>query len=161
MSNDITLSAGVRQTCFRFRARRCLMALTQNRLATARRTPPPPPNLINFSPHDHSHELLHLPALNDRANDLNSLLYSIGSGAENPRATDKGLTSLTKLGLGPLKSDRPSRRGKASHPAATYARSTPIATSRRRQPHGDEPIARLTANTPASPPRTSRRSSIS
>jgi flagellin len=87
MSN-IVLSAGVRQNLLALQNTAELMSITQNRLATGKKVNNALDNPGNFFTSN---------ALNNRANDLNALLDSIGQAQQTLRAADAGLTSLTKL----------------------------------------------------------------
>jgi flagellin-like hook-associated protein FlgL len=85
---DVVLSAGVRQNLLALQSTAQLMSLTQNRLATGKKVNSALDNPTNF---------FSSQALSNRANDLNSLLDSIGQGQKILETADKGLTSLTKL----------------------------------------------------------------
>ena len=85
---DVVLSAGVRQNLLALQSTAQLMSLTQNRLATGRKVISALDNPTNF---------FSSQALSNRANDLNSLLDSIGQSQKTIETADKGLTSLTKL----------------------------------------------------------------
>src|SRR5262245_5355984 len=87
-TNNITLSAGVRQNLLSLQSTAQLMSLTQNRLATGKKVNTALDNPANFFTSS---------ALNNRAGDLNALLDSIGQAQQTLDAADKGLTSLTKL----------------------------------------------------------------
>src|SRR5262245_16513238 len=87
-SNNITLSAGVRQNLLSLQRTADLMSLTQNRLPTGKKVNSALDNPANFFTSQ---------SLNNRASDLNSLLDSIGQAQQTLDAADKGLTSLTKL----------------------------------------------------------------
>src|SRR3954465_265196 len=86
--SDITLSAGVRQNLLSLQNTASLMALTQNRLATGKKVNSALDNPVSFFTSQ---------SLNDRANDLSSLLDSISNGIQTLQAANNGLTSLTKL----------------------------------------------------------------
>src|SRR3954468_2932655 len=86
--SDITLSAGVRQNLLSLQNTASLMALTQNRLATGKKVNSALDNPISFFTSQ---------SLNDRANDLSSLLDSISNATQTIQAANNGLTSLTKL----------------------------------------------------------------
>src|SRR3954468_14126867 len=86
--SDITLSAGVRQNLLSLQNTASLMALTQNRLATGKKVNSALDNPISFFTSQ---------SLNDRANDLSSLLDSISNATQTLQAANNGLTSLTKL----------------------------------------------------------------
>jgi flagellin len=85
---DITLTAGVRQNLLSLQNTASLMALTQNRLATGKKVNSALDNPISFFTSQ---------SLNDRANDLSSLLDSISNATQTLQAANNGLTSLTKL----------------------------------------------------------------
>src|SRR3954447_8137812 len=87
---DITLTAGVRQNLLSLQNTASLMALTQNRLATGKKVNSALDNPISFFTSQ---------SLNDRANDLSSLLDSISNATQTLQAANNGLTSLTKLVL--------------------------------------------------------------
>src|SRR3954467_10902139 len=86
--SDITLTAGVRQNLLSLQNTASLMALTQNRLATGKKVNSALDNPISFFTSQ---------SLNDRANDLSSLLDSISNATQTLQAANNGLTSLTKL----------------------------------------------------------------
>jgi flagellin-like hook-associated protein FlgL len=82
---DVVLSAGVRQNLLALQSTAQLMSLTQNRLATGKKVNSALDNPTNF---------FSSQALSNRANDLNSLLDSIGQGQKILETADKGLTQL-------------------------------------------------------------------
>ena len=88
MSNNITLSAGVRQNLLSLQNTASLSALTQNRLATGKKVNSALDNPLNFFTSQ---------SLQDRAGDLNTLLDSIGQAQQTLAAANQGLTSLTTL----------------------------------------------------------------
>src|SRR5213595_1615382 len=88
MSSGITLTAGVRQNLLSLQNTADLIGQTQNRLATGKKVNSALDNPSNFFTSQ---------SLNNRANDLNSLLDSIGQAQQTLSAADTGLTSLTKL----------------------------------------------------------------
>src|ERR1700754_1370014 len=138
MSSDITLSAGVRQNLLSLQNTASLMALTQNRLATGKKVNSALDNPSNFFTSQ---------ALNDRANDLNSLLDSIGQAQKTLEAADKGITSLTKLVESAKSIAKQARQ--ASQPAATYgAVNANSDISSAANLNGDEVIGSLTGNNP-------------
>jgi flagellin-like hook-associated protein FlgL len=87
MSN-ITLSAGVRQNLLALQSTASLLATTQNDLATGKK--------VN-SAADNPSSFFTSQSLNNRANDLSSLLDSIGQAQQTLSAADTGITSLTNL----------------------------------------------------------------
>ena len=86
--SDITLTAGVRQNLLSLQKTADLMATTQNRLATGKKVNSALDNPVSFFTSQ---------SLNDRANDLSSLLDSISNATQTLQAANNGLTSLTKL----------------------------------------------------------------
>ena len=88
MASNITLSAGVRQNLLSLQNTAALSALTQNRLATGKKVNSALDNPTNFFTSQ---------SLSNRASDLNALLDSIGQAQKTLEASDKGLSSLTKL----------------------------------------------------------------
>jgi flagellin len=86
--SDIVLSAGVRQNLLSLQNTADLMGVTQSRLATGKKVNSPLDNPTNY---------FIAQTLSNRANDLNALLDSIGQAQKTLEATDKGLSSLTKL----------------------------------------------------------------
>jgi flagellin-like hook-associated protein FlgL len=88
MSSDITLSAGVRQNLLSLQNTASLMAQTQNRLATGKKVNSALDNPISYFTSQ---------SLSNRANDLSSLLDSIGNAVQTIQAANTGITSLTKL----------------------------------------------------------------
>ena len=88
MSTNITLSAAVRQNLLSLQDTASLMSETQNRLATGKKVNSALDNPGNFFTSQ---------SLSNRANDLNSLLDSIGQAQQTLKAADTGITSLSKL----------------------------------------------------------------
>src|SRR5262249_3640531 len=88
MSNNITLSAGIRQNLLSLQNTADLISMTQNRLATGKKATSALDNPTNF---------FTSASLNDRATDLNALLDSIGQAQQTLKAADQGITSLTNL----------------------------------------------------------------
>ncbi|MBI4273689.1 MAG: hypothetical protein HY659_03170 [Rhizobiales bacterium] len=86
--SDIILTAGVRQNLLSLSNTADLLASTQNRLATGRKVNTALDNPISFFTSQ---------SLNNRANDLNSLLDSISNATQTLDAANNGITSLTKL----------------------------------------------------------------
>jgi flagellin len=136
MANGITLSAGVRQNLLSLQSTASLSALTQNRLATGKKVNSALDNPSNFFTSQ---------ALSDRASDLNSLLDSIGQAQKTLEATDKGLTSLTKLvesAKSIAKQARQAAQPSSSYAAVNVASSIDAAANL----NGDETIASVTGN---------------
>ena len=86
--SDIVLSSGVRSNLLQLQQTSDLISQTQTRLATGKRVNSALDNPTNF---------FTAQSLNGRANDLNSLLDSIGIAQQTLQATNNGLTSITKL----------------------------------------------------------------
>src|SRR5580692_510352 len=86
--SDITLSAGVRQNLLALQNTASLLSTTQERLSTGKKVNSAQDNPANFFTSQ---------SLNNRANDLNSLLDSIGQAQQTLSAADQGITSLTDL----------------------------------------------------------------
>jgi len=86
--SDITLSAGIRQNLLSLQQTADLMATTQNRLATGKKVNSALDNPVSYFTSQ---------SLGNRANDLSSLLDSIGNATQTIQAANNGLTSLTKL----------------------------------------------------------------
>lgn len=86
MSNDITLSAGVRANLLSLQNTATLMQTTQNRLATGKKVNSALDNPISFFTSQ---------SLQSRAGDLNSLLDSMSNGIQTIQAANNGLTSIT------------------------------------------------------------------
>jgi flagellin len=86
--SDIVLSSGVRANLLQLQQTSDLISQTQTRLATGKRVNSALDNPTNF---------FTAQSLNGRANDLNSLLDSIGIAQQTLQATNNGLTSITKL----------------------------------------------------------------
>jgi flagellin len=87
MSN-IALSAGVRQNLLSLQSTSQLLSNTQEKLATGKK--------VN-SAQDNPTSFFTSQSLNNRANDLNSLLDSIGQAQQTLSTADQGITSLTSL----------------------------------------------------------------
>jgi flagellin-like hook-associated protein FlgL len=83
-----TLSAGVRQNLLSLQSTAALLSTTQQRLATGKKVNSALDNPSNFFTSQ---------SLSNRANDLSSLLDSIGQAQQTLSAADQGITSLTSL----------------------------------------------------------------
>src|SRR5258708_33435218 len=86
--SDITLSASVRQNLLSLQSTAALLATTQNRLSTGKKVNTALDNPTNY---------FTAAGLDNRANDINNLLDSIGNGVQVLQAANTGLTSLQKL----------------------------------------------------------------
>src|SRR3984957_2494419 len=86
--SDITLSSGVRQNLLSLQSTSQLLATTQEDLATGKK--------VN-SAADNPTSYFTSQSLNNRANDLSSLLDSIGQAQQTIATADGGITSLTHL----------------------------------------------------------------
>jgi flagellin-like hook-associated protein FlgL len=86
--SDIVLSASVRQNLLSLQSTADLLATTQNRLSTGKKVNTALDNPTNY---------FTAAALDNRANDINSLLDGIGNGVQVLQAANTGLTSLQKL----------------------------------------------------------------
>jgi flagellin len=86
--SDITLTAGIRQNLLSLQQTADLMSQTQNRLATGKKVNSALDNPVNF---------FTASGLDSRANDISSLLDSIGNGVQVLQAANTGITSLTNL----------------------------------------------------------------
>src|SRR3984957_16492108 len=86
--SDITLSSGVRQNLLSLQSTSQLLATTQGDLATGKK--------VN-SAADNPTSYFTSQSLNNRANDLSSLLDSIGQAQQTIATADGGITSLTNL----------------------------------------------------------------
>jgi len=86
--SDIVLSASVRQNLLSLQSTADLLATTQNRLATGQKVNTALDNPTNY---------FTAAALDNRANDINSLLDGISNGVQVLQAANTGLTSLQKL----------------------------------------------------------------
>ncbi len=82
---DVTLSQSVRQNLLSLQRTADMMARTQNRLATGLK--------VN-SALDNPNSFFTSQGLNSRANDLGSLLDSMGQGVQTLKAADNGITTL-------------------------------------------------------------------
>src|SRR6185437_377649 len=85
---DITLSAGVRQNLLALQSIASLLSITQQALATGKKVNSALDNPSNFFTSQ---------SLNNRANDLNALLDSIGQAQQTVNTAEQGITSLTNL----------------------------------------------------------------
>jgi flagellin-like hook-associated protein FlgL len=85
---DIVLSASVRQNLLSLQSTADLLARTQNRLSTGKKVNTALDNPTNY---------FTAAALDNRANDISSLLDGIGNGVQVLQAANTGLTSLQKL----------------------------------------------------------------
>src|SRR6267154_4621630 len=86
--SDIVLSASVRQNLLSLQSTAALLATTQNRLSTGKKVNTALDNPTNY---------FTAAGLDNRANDINNLLDSIGNGVQILQAANTGLTSLQKL----------------------------------------------------------------
>ena len=86
--SGIVLSASVRQNLLSLQSTADLLATTQNRLATGNKVNSALDNPTNF---------FTAQGLNNRSNDINNLLDSIGNGVQILQAANTGITSLQKL----------------------------------------------------------------
>lgn len=84
----ITLGSGVRQNLVALQQTSDLMSITQNRLATGKK--------VN-SALDNANSFFTASALNDRANDLSTLLDDQGQAIQTLKAADEGIGAITKL----------------------------------------------------------------
>jgi flagellin-like hook-associated protein FlgL len=85
---SIVLSASVRQNLLSLQSTADLLSTTQNRLATGNKVNSALDNPTNF---------FTAQGLNNRANDINNLLDSIGNGVQVLQGANTGITSLQKL----------------------------------------------------------------
>ena len=88
MSSDITLSAGIRQNLLSLQNTAANLTTTQEHLSTGKK--------VNTA-FDNPTSYFTSQSLNNRANDLGSLLDSIGQAQQTLDAANNGLTSLTSL----------------------------------------------------------------
>jgi flagellin len=88
MSSDITLSAGIRQNLLSLQNTAANLTTTQEHLSTGKK--------INTA-FDNPTSYFTSQSLNNRANDLGSLLDQIGQAQQTLDAANNGLTSLTSL----------------------------------------------------------------
>jgi flagellin-like hook-associated protein FlgL len=86
--SGIVLTAAVRQNLLSLQSTADLLATTQNRLSTGKKVNTALDNPTNF---------FTAQGLNNRANDINNLLDSIGNGVQVLQAANTGITSLQKL----------------------------------------------------------------
>jgi|SoiMethySBSTD1v2_1073268.scaffolds.fasta_scaffold884603_1 flagellin-like hook-associated protein FlgL len=86
--SDIVLSAGVRSNLLQLQQTADFMTRTQTRLATGKRVNSALDNAINF---------FTAQGLDNRANDLSSLLDSMSNAINTIQAANNGITAITKL----------------------------------------------------------------
>jgi len=86
--SDIVLSAGVRANLLQLQQTSDLITQTQTRLATGKRVNSALDNAINF---------FTAQGLDNRANDLSTLLDSMSNAINTIQAANNGITSITKL----------------------------------------------------------------
>lgn len=84
----VTISQGVRANLISLQQTANLMSETQNRLATGKK--------VN-SALDNPNSFFTAAALNDRANDLSTLLDDMGQAVQTLKAADEGIKSITTL----------------------------------------------------------------
>ncbi len=88
MAISITLTAAVRQNLLSLQQTADALSQTQNRLATGKKVNSAVDNPINF---------FTAQGLNNRANDLTSLLDSMSNAISTIQAADAGISAITKL----------------------------------------------------------------
>jgi flagellin len=88
MAISITLTAAVRQNLLSLQQTADALSQTQNRLATGKKVNSAVDNPINF---------FTAQGLNNRANDLSSLLDSMSNAISTIQAADSGISAITKL----------------------------------------------------------------
>ncbi|MBX6329868.1 MAG: flagellin [Pseudolabrys sp.] len=88
MSSDIVLSAGIRSNLLQLQQTSALIEQTQTRLATGKRVNSALDNPTNF---------FTAAGLNDRANDLSTLLDAESNAIQTIQAATNGIDSITKL----------------------------------------------------------------
>ena len=88
MPTNIALSSGIRSNLLNLQGTAELLAQSQNRIATGKK--------VN-SALDNPQSFFTSAALQNRANDLNSILDQIATGVKTIEAADKGLKTLTTL----------------------------------------------------------------
>ena len=86
--SDVVLSSGVRSNLLQLQKTADLISQTQNKLATGKR--------VN-SALDNPNNYFTAQGLNNRANDLSSLLDAMSNGINTIQAANNGLTAITKL----------------------------------------------------------------
>jgi flagellin len=86
--SDIVLSAGVRSNLLQLQQTSDLITQTQTRLATGKRVNSALDNAINF---------FTAQGLDNRANDLSSLLDTMSNAINTIQAANNGITAITKL----------------------------------------------------------------
>ena len=86
--SEIVLSAGVRSNLLQLQQTSDLISQTQNRLATGKK--------VN-SALDNANSFFTAQGLDNRANDLSSLLDSMSNGVNTIQAANNGITAITKL----------------------------------------------------------------
>src|SRR5690348_931724 len=87
MSNDIVLSAGIRQNLLSLQSTFSLQERTQTRLSTGKKVNSALDNAVNF---------FTAAALTTRSTELSSLLDAMTNGVNTLKAADNGLTSITQ-----------------------------------------------------------------
>jgi len=88
MSDKISLTASMRSNLLSLQNTQKLFESVQDRLATGKK--------VN-SALDNPNSFFSAASLNNRANDLNSLMDSMGQGVQTLKAADQGIQTLTKL----------------------------------------------------------------
>ncbi|MGE0652324.1 MAG: flagellin [Alphaproteobacteria bacterium] len=111
--SDIILSGAVRGNLLSLQSTTELMARTQNRLATGKK--------VNTAL-DNPNSFFTAKSLSNRANDLGTLLDSIGQAIQTIKAADQGVTAITKL----VEAAK-AKANQALQTADTFARSSYLA----------------------------------
>src|SRR5579871_6981607 len=120
MSNDIVLSAGIRQNLLSLQTTSQLQETTQTRLATGKKVNSALDNPTNY---------FTAAALSARAGELSNLLDSMTNGVNTLKAADNGLTSITTT-LQSMQATVTQARQDASWQSSTYTvDSTTIGTT--------------------------------
>ncbi|MFO1147389.1 MAG: flagellin [Alsobacter sp.] len=88
MMSGVTLTAASRQNLLALQDTAALQATTQNRLSTGKKVSSALDNPVSF---------FTAQGLDNRANDLNTLLDGISNGIQTIQAANQGITNLTKL----------------------------------------------------------------
>ncbi len=119
MSNDIVLTAGIRQNLLSLQTTSSLMQTTQERLATGKKVNSALDNAVNY---------FTAASLSTRSNELSSLLDSMTNGVNTLKAASNGLDSITTT-IQSMQATVTQARQDASWQSGVYSIASGISTT--------------------------------